>query len=80
MTNPAVLTGPAHLNTFKVDTIEMPDDAYKMPSSLTLASSPNTKVSVRGLPLDSEAESKWRSREGDTKTEFGTYEVKIPLK
>ena len=80
VTDPAVLTGPAHLNTFKVDAIEMPNDSYKLPTSLTLADTSNTKVSLRGRTIANDEESAWRSRDiGERNKEFGTYELKIPL-
>lgn len=85
VTDPAVLTGPAHLNTFKVDTIEMPGHEFQTPTSITIANTADTKVSVRGRPsgtFQNEAYgegSTWHAQNKKKLTEFGTYEVKIPL-
>ena len=81
ITYAAVLTGPAHLNTFKVETIEMPSSSYEMPNSFTLAKTADTKVSLSGRTIDNLEKSSWRSREigNDGKSEVETYDVKIPL-
>ena len=82
VTDPAVLTGPAHLNTFKVEAVEMPSGSYEMPSSFTLAKTADTKVSLSGRTIDNPEKLSWRSREigNDRRSEFETYDLKIPLK
>ena len=81
VTDPAVLTGPAHLNTFKVEAIEMPSGAQGVTNSFTLADTADTKVSIRGRTHVEDESSIGRPRGGNEgRKEFGVYELKIPLK
>ena len=78
VTDPAVLTGPAHFNSFKVHSVELPG-GMTTPDAITLAGTPHTTVTVQGKPAHITHAGE-QSRDQDQRTEFGTYEVKIPLK
>ena len=81
VTDPAVLTGPAHLNTFKVEAIEMPSGTQTVSNSFTLVDAADTKVSIRGRTHAEGEKTIERPRGGDEgQKEFGVYELKIPLK
>ena len=79
----AVLTGPVHLDTFKVNAIQMPDSSYTTPDSITLTKTPDTKILIKGEAHRHSANDtsySFQTNELENKSEFGTYEVKIPLK
>ncbi|XP_065065220.1 uncharacterized protein LOC135691319 [Rhopilema esculentum] len=79
----AVLTGPVHLDSFKVNAIQMPDSSYTTPDSITLTKTPDTKILIKGEAHRHSANDtsySFQTNELENKSKFGTYEVKIPLK